>query len=49
LGDVSPVWGWASLRYGQKEPALSLRINDQGRLPLSLTSEWQFPQPGFSN
>jgi hypothetical protein len=49
LGDVSPVWGWVSLRYGQKEPALSLRINDQGRLPLSLTSEWQFPQPGFSN
>jgi hypothetical protein len=49
VGEVSSVWGWTSPTYGHKEPALSIRIKDQGILPLSMISEWQFPQSSSSD
>ncbi len=36
--------GWYSPNYSQKVPALSLSVIKKGRLPLSLTSQWTFPQ-----
>lgn len=40
---VSPAWGWSSPTYGDKIPALSIRMTVQGRLPISFTSLWVFP------
>jgi hypothetical protein len=39
-GAVQPRWGWYSPTYGVKLPALSLRFDLRGPLPLSLISEW---------
>lgn len=40
-GLVQPFWGWKSLNYGYKEPALSLRYSLEGELPLRLTTRWE--------
>jgi hypothetical protein len=42
-GAVSPVWGWISPTYGDKIPALSVRLTVDGSLPLRISSEWLFP------
>ncbi len=42
-GNVSPVWGWSSPVYGDKIPALSVRLTVDGVLPVSITSEWTLP------
>jgi hypothetical protein len=42
-GTASPTWGWSSPTYGDKIPALSIRMTLQGRLPISFTSRWIFP------
>jgi hypothetical protein len=43
-GPANPILGWTSPIYGTKIPALSLVIEACGPLPLTLTSEWIFPQ-----
>jgi hypothetical protein len=45
-GRVSPTWGWRSLTYGEKDPALALRLQAGGALPLSLRTVWIFPDQG---
>jgi hypothetical protein len=40
---VPPTWGWRSLTYGAKIPALSFTVAIQGKAPLSITSEWSLP------
>jgi hypothetical protein len=47
-GAISPTWGWTSPTYGYKIPALSFAAYIKGVLPLTLMSEWLFPN-GFSN
>jgi len=42
-GEISPTWGWVSPIYGVKEPALSFAVTAVGPLPITLTSEWSFP------
>jgi hypothetical protein len=42
-GETSPTWGWVSPTYGVKTPALSFVVTAVGELPLTLTSEWRFP------
>jgi hypothetical protein len=42
-GEVSPTWGWVSLTYGLKVPALSFAVTLVGELPVTLVSEWSFP------
>lgn len=39
-GAVSPVWGWSSPTYGDKIPALAVRLTLRGDLPLSFFSRW---------
>jgi hypothetical protein len=39
-GAVSPVWGWSSPTYGDKIPALAVRLTLRGHLPLSFSSQW---------
>jgi len=41
-GTVPPSLGWSSPTYGDKIPALSMRLSASGSLPLSLESEWSF-------
>lgn len=43
-GEATPVDGWISPTYGSKEPALSASLLVSGTLPVTLTSEWQFPE-----
>lgn len=43
IGPVLPVWGWASLNYAHKIPALSFAVRVQDSLPITLTSEWTLP------
>ena len=43
-GPIDPTWGWASPTYGQKIPALSFSVMAQDALPLSLVTEWSFPE-----
>jgi len=38
-----PTWGWVSPTYGMKVPALSFSITVNGLLPLTLLTEWKFP------
>jgi len=40
-GDVKPYWGWFSSTYAQKVPALLVRFQLIGRLPLKFRSEWK--------
>jgi hypothetical protein len=42
-GDISPTWGWISPTYGIKKPALSFAVTVDGTLPLTIVSEWSFP------
>ncbi|HEY61241.1 MAG TPA: hypothetical protein G4N95_01185 [Anaerolineae bacterium] len=42
-GKISPNWGWVSLIYGSKIPALSFGYQIQTFLPLKISSEWNFP------
>ena len=41
-GVVQPGWGWRSLNYGYKEPALSLRYSLEGEVPVRLIARWEF-------
>jgi len=43
-GEISPTVGWVSPTYGVKTPALSFVVTAVGELPLTLTSEWRFPE-----
>ncbi len=43
-GPVSPNWGWVSPTYGVKNPALSFGVSFYGLLPLTIISEWVFPE-----
>ena len=42
-GDISHTLGWYSPTYGAKEPALSLGVSVRSELPLSVTTQWIFP------
>jgi hypothetical protein len=42
-GPADPTWGWTSLVYGDKIPALAILVQVQGSLPLKITSEWSLP------
>jgi hypothetical protein len=44
VGEILPTWGWVSPTYGVKEPALSFAITAVGELPITLVSEWSFPE-----
>jgi len=39
-----PTWGWVSMTYGQKTPALSYSINLRSQLPITLISRWSLPE-----
>lgn len=41
-GPVRPTWGWRSSRYGEKRPALAVKLYIYGSLPLKFSSEWRF-------
>ncbi len=36
-----PIWGWQSLTYGEKQPALLLLAQMSGLLPIEIKSIWQ--------
>ena len=42
--EVYPTWGWVSPTYGVKTAALSFAVTTVASLPITLTSEWNFPQ-----
>jgi hypothetical protein len=42
-GSASPVSGWVSPTYGYKIPALSLAVELDSELPLTMTTTWNFP------
>jgi hypothetical protein len=42
-GPVEPVRGWTAPTYGVKVPALALRLDLTGDLPLAFSTEWIFP------
>jgi hypothetical protein len=41
-GPVNPIWGWVSPTYGDKMPALSVRLLVRRLPPIYLTSVWFF-------
>jgi hypothetical protein len=43
-GEVSPTWGWISPTYSVKTAGLSFVVTAVAALPITLTSEWDFPQ-----
>ena len=43
-GTALAVEGWSSPRYGDKIPALAIRLNIETSLPVSLMSEWLLPE-----
>lgn len=43
-GSVEPTWGWSSPHYGDKIPALSIRLSVESQLPAILTSYWHFSE-----
>ncbi len=47
-GPVQPTWGWSSPTYGDKIPALSLRVSARGSPPLALASRFVFPSDNQS-
>jgi hypothetical protein len=47
-GPVKPTWGWISPTYGEKIPALSLRLLARRLPPVYFTSEWCFPTQDLS-
>jgi hypothetical protein len=42
-GEISPTWGWVSPTYGVKSPALSFSVTAAAKFPITLSSEWRFP------
>jgi hypothetical protein len=42
---ASPTWGWASPTYGVKVPALSVSVEVETALPVTLISRWLLPAP----
>ncbi len=40
---VKPTWGWVSPTFGDKMPALSVRLLARRLPPFYFTSEWSFP------
>ncbi len=42
---VKPTWGWISPTYGEKMPALSVRLLARRLPPFYFTSEWSFTRP----
>jgi len=44
VGAVKPTWGWSSPTYGDKIPALSIRLTVSGPLPIRFTTSWVFPE-----
>jgi hypothetical protein len=42
-GPVQPTWGWTSVTYGDKIPALSFYVTVSARLPIHITSQWGLP------
>jgi hypothetical protein len=42
-GPVQPTWGWSSPTYGLKVPALSVRFEASGPLPIRFTTLIAFP------
>ena len=43
-GQPDPVQGWHSPTYGEKQPALSLAVTVEAALPVTLTSQFDFPE-----
>jgi hypothetical protein len=43
-GNALPVEGWSSPTYGDKIPALSIRLEIYAGAPVSLKSEWSLPE-----
>lgn len=43
-GQVHPTWGWVSMTYGQKTPALSYSLSVRAQLPITLISRWIIPE-----
>jgi hypothetical protein len=41
VGEPKSTWGWVSIHYGEKIPALALRLAICGVLPLYFRSEWR--------
>jgi hypothetical protein len=48
-GVAKPTWGWFSPTYGEKMPALSLRLLATRLPPIILMSEWLFPIGDHAN
>jgi len=44
-GTVKPTWGWMSPTYGDKMPALAVRLSARRQPPFYLISEWSFIVP----
>ncbi|GAP15241.1 alginate lyase/Heparinase II/III-like protein [Longilinea arvoryzae] len=42
-GSAAPISGWVSPTYGVREPALSLNMIWNTKLPLEIVSRWQLP------
>ena len=42
-GPAQPTWGWVSPTYSIKNPALALRLDSHGALPLQFTTLWTLP------
>lgn len=47
-GPVKPTWGWISPTYGEKMPALSVRLLARRLPPVYFSSEWCFPNQDLS-
>ncbi|HZD56049.1 MAG TPA: heparinase II/III-family protein, partial [Anaerolineales bacterium] len=43
-GSASAILGWVSHSYGYKEPALSLSIETESPLPVTIITQWDFPR-----
>jgi len=43
-GKANPVMGWYSPTYNVKEAAISIELEMESRIPITITSEWQFPE-----
>ena len=43
-GREEPILGWYSPTYNYKESAISLVLDFRGRVPVTISSEWTFPE-----
>jgi hypothetical protein len=41
-GPADPTHGWASLTYASRQPALSIALLADGKLPMGFVSRWSF-------